>query len=434
MKKKLVALLVLSLSIMAVGCGEDKETIAGMNGSAIESGSFADNFTQETESLTTDSTETADGTENHEETEPETIPEPEPYVEPEVDLVMVGDVLMHMRVTNSGKQEDGTYNFDKLFEPTKEMIEAADVAIINQEIIMAGEEYGYSGYPTFNTPTALADSIVNAGFDVVLHATNHTLDKRAQGALNCINYWETNFPDIAVLGMYDNQEERDTIYVYEQDGIRIAILNYTYGTNGIPVPADMPYIVNLMDKTLIKADVEKAKELADFIVVCPHWGTEYTHKPTQAQKDWSDFFLECGVDLVIGTHPHVIEPVEWVENEEGDRMLVYYSLGNFINSSASKGAGVGARFVGAMATVKIAKSEEGEVYIKEYGAEPLVTYVSGNGKTIVTYPMEEFTSEMALESSVHEKDPTFTYEYCLQLWEDVFGNLEEKEQEEVTGQ
>lgn len=364
----------------------------------------------------------------NEEKEP---PEEVPYVEPEITLIMVGDVLMHMRVTNSGKQADGTYNYDHLFEPTRQLVEEADLALVNQEVILGGPELGYSGYPRFNAPYAVADALVEAGFDVVLHATNHTMDKGKEGVLNCLNYWRETYPEIAVIGMQDSQEAQDEIYVYEKDGIRIAILNYTYGTNGLPIPKDMPYMVNLLNEERIAADVQRAKEQADFVIVCPHWGTEYIHKASKAQKQWAQFFLKCGVDLCIGTHPHVIEPVEWIEDEEGHRMLVYYSLGNYVNSTASEGEGVGNRMLGAMATVTIARNEDGEVYIKEYGAEPLVTYVSGNGKFIATYPMDQFTEEMAAESSTHKKDRTFTLAHCQKLWEDVMGDLAKQSEQTV---
>lgn len=425
-KKSLLVTLVLSLCLMmgllVWGCGEDKQTIANLGESTEQSGSISveSSETEPVESETVLPTETEPETE----TIVETIPEPEPYVEPEVDLIMVGDVLPHGRLIKAGLQEDGTYNYDFMFEHVTDYIQEIDLAIINQEVVMAGEEYGYSGYPTFNSPTDMADSIAKAGFDVVLHATNHTLDKRLQGALNTLNYWHTNHPEMAILGMYDSQEARDTIYVYEQDGIKIAILNYTYGTNGIPVPEDATYIVNLMDRELVEADIAKAKELADFVIVCPHWGTEYVFKASAWQKDWVKIFLKNGVDLVLGTHPHVIEPIEWFEREDGHRMLVYYSLGNFINSAATSKEGAGARFLGAMATVTLAKTEEGDVYIKDYGAEPTVTWVSPDEKYISTYFMDDFTEEMGQTSDVHKRIPVFSKQYCIDLWEEVMGDMD----------
>lgn len=344
--------------------------------------------------------------------------------EPKIELVMVGDMLMHLRVTNSGKQEDGSLNYDHIFAPVKDLIEGADIAIGNQEVMLGGPDLGYSGYPRFNTAYEFGDALVEAGFDVMLHSTNHSVDKGKEGALNCLNYWKENHPQMGVVGLYGSQEERDTIYVYEKDGIRIAILNYTYGTNGLPVPSDMPFLVNLMTESLIKKDIKAAKEVADFVIICPHWGTEYVHYATKNQKNWAKFFMECGADLCIGTHPHVIEPVEWIENDEGDRMLVYYSLGNFVNSTASNKIGVANRMLGAMATVTIAKDrKDGTVYIKEYGAEPLVTFVPNSGKGIATMHLEDFTDELALKSLTYQKDPNFSVDFLQQLWQEVMGNL-----------
>lgn len=425
----------LTAVLLLGGCGADQETVSDpLQEALVEQGTQEGQNVPEGESgRETSEGDAASAMAQIGEKEPGEVP----YTEPEITLVMVGDVLMHMRVTNSGKQADGTYNYDHLFAPTKELVEAADLALVNQEVILGGPELGYSGYPRFNAPYEVADALVSAGFDVILHATNHTLDKGKTGVLNSLNYWRENYPETAVIGMQDSQEAQDQIYVYEKDGIRIAILNYTYGTNGLPLPKDMPYIVNLLNEERIASDVARAKEQADFVIVCPHWGTEYIHKASKAQKQWTQFFLECGVDLCIGTHPHVIEPVEWVEDEAGHRMLVYYSLGNYVNSTASEGEGVGNRMVGAMATVTIARNGDGEVYIREYGAEPLVTYVSGNGKFISTYPMDQFTEEMAAESSTRKKDRTFTLAHCQKLWKDVMGDLAEEkpgDAEEGTGE
>lgn len=341
------------------------------------------------------------------------------YQEPEVTLIMVGDMLMHTPINETGVMEDGSIDFSHLFTNTRDMIEEADIAIVNQEVILGGEELGISGYPAFNTYYELGDDLVDVGFDVVLHATNHALDKGKKGILNCLSYWEEKHPEIAVLGIHDSQEEQNEIYVCEENGIRIAILNYTYGTNGIPLPEDMPYAVNLMDKEKMAEDIAKAKEVSDFVVVCPHWGTEYVLETTDYQENYATFLLEQGVDLVLGTHPHVIEPVEILQDEEGNEMLVYYSLGNYVNCTSSETADIGLRMLGAMAEVTIAMDDGKDAYIKEYGAEPLVTYVSTDRETIAVYPMDEFTDEMAQSSHTIKYTTDFSKRYCEELWERV---------------
>ena len=339
-----------------------------------------------------------------------------------VTLVMVGDMLMHMPVNRSGLKSDGDIDFSHLFMYTKKMISDADIAIVNQEVILGGKELGISGYPMFNTYYEVGDALVNAGFDVVLHATNHAMDRGKEGLLNCINYWENEHPDIAYLGIQDSQQERDSIYVIEKNGIKISILNYTYGLNGLPLPEGMPYAVNLMDKEQMAMDISKAKEVSDFVVVCPHWGTEYVLKASSYQKDYAQFFLENGVDLVIGTHPHVIEPVEMLKDDEGNEMLVYYSLGNYVNSTASEEPDIGERMLGAMAEITVIKDDKGEVIIDSYAAHPLVTYVSGNKKTISVFPMDMFNDNLAQKSFTQKLDTDFGKSYLEEIWESVMNN------------
>ena len=350
--------------------------------------------------------------------------EEEPFVEPEVDLLMVGDILLHDNVQNSGKLPNGTYNYDHLFENVIDDIQAADIAIANQEVILGGTELGLSGYPAFNGPFEVGDALVNAGFDVILHATNHTLDRGKKALLNCLDFWETNHPEVAVLGAFDSQEDYDnSIYVYEKDGLTIAILNYTYGTNGIPSPSDMPFAVARLEEEKVISDLQKAEILADFTIVCPHWGTEYQHKQSDEQEKWAALFMEYGADLIIGTHPHYIQPVEMLTDEAGKQMLVYYSLGNFINSTNESGRGTADRMVGAMAQVAIAKNEAGEAYIKEYGVEPLVTQLLYGIQEITTYKLSDYTEELASQNEISKKDSVFNLTFCQELCEDVFGDL-----------
>lgn len=346
--------------------------------------------------------------------------EPEPTTPPTIQIVMVGDMLMHGRVMESGLKEDGTYNFDHLFVNVKDTIENADLALVNQETILGGTELGLSGYPAFNSPYELGDSLVDAGFDVILHATNHTLDKGKKGVQNCMNFWDTNYSDIAYLGINKSQEEQDTdIYIYEQEGIRIAILNYTYGTNGIPTPSDMPYIVNYLNEDKIIQDLKYAEENSDFTIVCPHWGTEYVLSATDSQKKWANIFMENGADLVIGTHPHVIEPIEMLTDENDNEMLVYYSIGNFVNGTSGTGEGTTNRMVGGIADITISLDENGEVYIEKYDVIPIVCHIDEKTEYTVYY-LSDYTEELAKENHILSQDPSFSLEKCNKLIESVW--------------
>lgn len=336
-----------------------------------------------------------------------------------VELVMVGDVLLHTRVSDSGMQPEGSYQYDHLFANVKEKVERADLALVNQEVILGGAELGLSGYPCFNGAYEVGDSLVDAGFDVILHATNHALDKGKKGLLNCIHFWKEQYPQIGVLGIHETQEEADNIYVVSVNEIQIAILNYTYGTNGIPLPADMPYAVSMWDKSKIQRDVEKAKEQADFIIACPHWGTEYVLEETQDQREKAQFLADLGVDLIIGTHPHVIEPVEWITAADGTQTLCYYSIGNFINATAGTGKGTANRMVGAMAEVTITRTED-DVVITDYGVEPLVSHVE-QGEHMTTYFLSDYTQELAEKNEIRKQDSTFSLLYCIDLCKQVYG-------------
>lgn len=348
----------------------------------------------------------------------------EPEEPASVSLIMVGDVLLHTPVEESAQKEDGTYDFSSVFANTAQEIAIADLALVNQEVIIGGAELGVSGYPGFNAPYEIGDELVETGFDVICHATNHALDKRKKGLLNCISFWQDNYPDIAVLGIYDTPEARDEIYVYEQDGIKIAILNYTYGTNGIELPEGMPYAVNLLDKEQVIHDLKKADELADFTIVCPHWGTEYELEADSDQKKWAKLFAAYGVDLVIGTHPHVIEPVEWVHDEEtGNDMLVYYSLGNFVNWTSGTKKGTANRMVGGMAEVTIGYLEDGSVGILDYGVKALVSHVEKGFGGVTTYNLSDYSEELAQKNAIRNQDDSFSYAYAVELCDKVWGDL-----------
>ena len=353
---------------------------------------------------------------------------PEPATEdpqpPEIRLVMVGDILLHTPLAESGRTPEGSYDFSVVFANLKEEIQGADVALVNQEVIIGGAELGVSGYPSFNAPYELGDALMEAGFDIVLHATNHALDKGKQGLLNCLSFWRENYPDTPVLGIHDSRESQQEIYVYEQQGIRIAILNYTYGTNGISLPEDMPYAVDLLEKERVIDDLQRAQELADFVVVCPHWGKEYVLEQVKSQESWAQIFVENGADLILGTHPHVIEPIAQITSENGNQALVYYSLGNFVNWTSGTGAGVSNRMVGGMAQVTIGLDENGEAVITDYGVLPVVCHLEKGFGGVTVYPLSEYTEELAAHNEILKQDECFSLDYCWELVRGVFGDAE----------
>ena len=351
-----------------------------------------------------------------------------PEATSEYKIIMVGDVLLHTPVEESCLQPDGSYDYDSLFSHTKEEIAAADLALVNQEVIIGGADLGISGYPCFNADYSLCDSLVGAGFDVICHATNHAMDKGREGLVNCAEYWRDEYPQITVLGIHDTADTSTSCgadpSIIELGDMRIAVLNYTYGTNGISLPADMSYSVDLLKEEQVAADTWRAEELADFTIVCPHWGTEYRLTPDASQEKWTKIFAENGADLILGTHPHVIEPIEWVTDEASEHeMLVYYSLGNFVNWTSGTGEGVANRMVGGMAEVTITKNDHGEVEIANYGVKPMISHVASAPEGVTTYFLEDYPEELAEENEIVSQDPEFSREYCVNLCDSIWGDL-----------
>ncbi len=334
-------------------------------------------------------------------------------------IIMVGDILLHDGIEKCARQEDGSYDFSEIFRHTKEKIESADLAIVNEEVIIGGQELRVTGYPSFNAPYEIADDLADAGFDVICHATNHALDRGMKGIENCLDKWEKDHPEIDVVGIHESEEDSRSICIYEKNGYRIAVLNYTYGTNGIPLPGGKPYAVDLLDEKKIKDDLKRAEETADLTIVCPHWGTEYNLGIADMQKKWAKVFANGGADIIIGTHPHVIEPVEEIETDDGRCVPVYYSLGNFINWTSGTGAGVANRMVGAMADITLTKDDKGNVLIKEYGVRPVVSHVESqiNGSTV--YFLKDYTQAKSFLNEIRKRDAHFSYRYCEDLCKDI---------------
>ncbi len=335
-----------------------------------------------------------------------------------VTLLAVGDNLIHIEVVQSGMQEDGSLNYDHLYSRLKDDITTADIAVVNQETILGGDDFAYSGYPNFNSPTQIGDALIEAGFDVILHATNHTMDKGLKGVENTFAYWRSR-PGIHVLGINESQDASNEITVIEKNGIKLAMLNYTYSLNGYSLPKKMPYLVNLLDKEKMAQDIQKAEEIADFTIVFPHWGSEYVYEATAMQKDLTKFFYQHGVDLVIGTHPHVIEPVEWIETNPDHRMLVYYSLGNFM--SYQKEA---PRMLGGMAEVTIHKNEDG-AYISNASITPIVTHYEHGPRDFHygIYKLADYTPTLAQVHGVSDiaKNGAMNYQTTYDLAKKVLG-------------
>ena len=294
----------------------------------------------------------------------------------------VGDDLMHMELVGEASQRGG---FDYMFDGTRDRLQAADLAILNQETPLVADMRRVAGYPAFGTPYTLGRAVKNAGFDIVSCATNHALDQGWYGVCVSEAFFTEN--DILCAGI-QTEPEYVPYRSLTMHGIRIAVLNYTEITNGYPQPKENPYAVHTLDdEARVREDLRLAREDADLVLVLVHWGTEYLTYPDASELRWSDVFLEEGADVVIGTHPHVLQPYGIRVREDGHEMLVYYSLGNFISAQSQP-----ARMLGGLAEFTVTKDEEG-VHIESYGMEPVVTHYETGA--FGTYLLSDYTDELA---------------------------------------
>lgn len=337
----------------------------------------------------------------------------EKAAEVSVRITMGGDVLL-ANMVNAACQTEYGYDYNVLFENVAPYLTDFDLKIINQETACGGTEYGINGYPSFNSPHEAQDAIVNAGFNLVCMASNHQLDTGTGPLFSSINYWKTVYPQIPTIGAYDSQEASDQIYYYEKDGFRIAVLNYTYGSNaGSGEYYDAPYCLNMLYEDEVRNDIRIAKENSDYVIVCPHWGTEYLLDYDDYQAAWAQIFLQEGVDLVLGTHPHVPEPIEVFTREDGHQMICYYSLGNFVSNQDGAYS-----LVGILADVTIRKTAQG-VVVDDFGAIPIVTHKS---YYYSAYLLKDYNNDMAFASNGPVTDPDFSYDYCVNLVTSMYGD------------
>lgn len=282
-------------------------------------------------------------------------------------MIMAGDALMHGYLNTDAKQSDGTYNYMNQFRYVKDYVKDYDLKYWNQETIFGGTDRPYSGYPRFNTPSALGDNLIDdMGFNIVSTANNHSMDQNTSGVLNSVAYWKTK--DILWNGTADSEETRNTFIIKEKNNITYGLLSYTDHTNGLPVPSDKPWLVNVWNKEQAQKDIEELRPKVDVLIVAMHWGIEYTHTPVQSQRDQAKFLADQGVDIIIGCHPHVIEPIEKIVNEEtGKQTVVFYSLGNFISNQTDENTRVG--LFGTLDITKTVDKGETTITIDNVGGE-----------------------------------------------------------------
>lgn len=287
-------------------------------------------------------------------------------------IAAIGDILLHNTVYNDAKSGSG-YNFSPMFAPVKEMLAEPDFLIANQESTPGGSEIGLSSYPLFNSPKEIVKSLQDTGVDAVTTANNHSLDQGEKGLLSAIDYYEKI--SMPYVGAFKSPEDKKRIRTFNVNGIKFALLSYTYGTNGIPVPEGKDYLVNLLDEQKMVAEIKKAREMdVDLVVMSLHWGNEYQRFPTDEQQRLAKVLTDNGADIIFGHHPHVLQPIQTYKTSDGRDAVVIYSLGNFLSGQKDD-----FKDIGGMAEIQVEKQQS-------------------PAGTVITYPSIEFHPTFVAEN------------------------------------
>lgn len=338
-----------------------------------------------------------------------------------VSFLAAGDNLIHSSIYDSNKTGDNSYDFNNIYTNTNALTQSVDVAYLNQETICAGEELGLSNYPAFNAPYEVLDAAVNAGFDWISTSSNHSLDRGEQGIINEHEYL-SKYQDIFVTGTHPTQEDANDLQVINKNGMKIGILGYTYGLNGYMLPEDKPYLVDLIDKEKIKADMKRLKKVSDVQIVSMHWGQENQFVQNSEQEELAQYLSDIGVDVIIGCHPHVIQPMDYVQSKDGNETLVIYSMGNFLSAMAENN-----NLLGGLPMWNIEYNTKSEkVSFKDVKFVPTVTYIKYGGGTndvYRTYTLKDYNNTLsASQWLTTTQNQDTTKEYYISLVNEVMGD------------
>lgn len=331
--------------------------------------------------------------------------EPEPEPQPtSVSLLCAGDNLLHLNIIKQAKARGGNdpsgYDFRPCYARTASMIEEADLAILNQETIIT-DKYEPSNYPMFCSPEAAGDQVMELGFDAISISNNHLLDKGEAGLEATLDYWKTKHPGIPVYGACLKDEEK--IPVLEKNGITFAFLGFMEHTNGLKLPPDTKCKITYLSETEeVERQVRAARELADVVVVSVHYGVEVSNTVTQQQLQVTRDLVDWGADIIIGTQPHTVQPMEYVNKPDGGQAFVFYCLGNYISSMTLNSTAM----VGMLGKLTVTKQPDGTIVLEDPEGVPLITHIGPGASNVTLYPWSEYTRELA---AVHGTEG-FTYD------------------------
>lgn len=305
--------------------------------------------------------------------------EPEVY---KINLLATGDGLIHSVIYRTYDKGNGIYDFTPALKYVKDIVKKYDITYYNQETPTGDSSLPYSGYPMFYTPSEFVDAMQDTGFNTVSLASNHSLDKGEKGILNTVKYFSKT--DMLYNGMSDSETNRNNFIIKEKNNITYTMLSYTTLTNGLKVPSGKNYLLNLYDKEQVKKDIESVRDKVDVLIVAMHWGVEYQNTPNEEQKEISEYLSSLGVDIIIGNHPHILQPITKINDT-----IVMYSLGNFISNQYGGTNGDWNKLIGFMATLDITKTvnldKTSKIEISNLGGELIFTKYDGNPVTTAVH-------------------------------------------------
>jgi len=335
----------------------------------------------------------------------------DPYAGVSITFLATGDNLIHPNIYTDAYYRgtaEKKYDFLPMYENIRDAVAAVDYAFINQETVMAGEGYSNTGYPTFNSPQQLGLDLVSIGFDIIGMANNHMLDKGVAGLSSTMDFWDSQ--PVLTLGAYRDADDARVTRIIEEDGVKIAFLAYTYGTNGIVKPADSPIVVPYIDDGLIVSDIARAEEEADFTIVSIHWGDENTQKPNAEQKRLAQLIADSGADLILGHHSHTIQPIERITASDGREVICTYSLGNLVSGMARP-----VNQVGGLFTFTVESDGNGGLRAADALFTPTVFYYGMDWYSTKLYYLDQYTEEIAASHGVQISGYTMSPEQARQF-------------------
>lgn len=396
--KKQIAAAALSALVLA-SCGtEEKEEEQPLN--VISSPQTVSEALTETEPPVTAET-----------TSPETISETVAETRKNVSFTALGDNLIHSSIykqaARRGAQSGTDYDFEYAYEGVADLIDSADITVLNQETLICGDDgFAPSTYPRFNSPEALGHYMAELGVDVFTIANNHTLDMGANGLSACLDYYDEN--GMMRVGAYRDSADRENIRTMEANGVTVSFLSYTESLNGLSLPGDTSLEIGMLDLEVIKSEIAAAKEISDICAVSLHWGLENSGEVQDYQRNAARELGEAGADIIIGNHPHVLREIEVFENSDGGDTICAYSLGNFISAQS-----VGTNLIGGVLDFEVTIAEDGEPEIDGFELIPIVTHYDSNYSNVRLYKLSDYTPELAAVHGVRSNS-RFDYDYILE--------------------